>query len=456
MIDNRWLFRSGGTAGSGKKRRCLVPARFCFCVLTAFGVVQPAVGGDRPDVRHASDETAVNKATVEDDHEALYRDIAKLTEALLLVKHHYIAEKPYRDLIHGAINGMLQALDPHSSFLDARAFNALREDTVGQFAGIGIHVGVRNGQLIVIAPIDGSPAFRAGLLPGDRIVQVEGERTASMTLERAVQVLRGKRGSSVTLTIQRADQDRFEVTIERDDIEIASVQGVRMLTDAIGYIRVTQFTEPSPREFESAMATLVKQGMRGLVLDLRNNSGGLLSSAVGVAEQLLPHGTLIVTTQGRDGTTAVDKRHAADKHPHERLPIAVLVNQGSASASEIVAGALQDHRRGVVVGEPTFGKASVQNIVALRSDPDSAVRLTTGFYHTPSGHLIHEKGIEPDLAVPMSPAQWRLVQLQRERTEHPDWHLAFDVDPEDLANAEDVQLNRAIDALRVAMVFAGE
>lgn len=401
----------------------------------------------------AADSTnALAEASSDALHEALYRDIATLTEALLLVKNHYVEEKPYQVLIHGAINGMLQALDPHSGFLDARAFDALREDTAGQFAGIGIHVGMRNGQLTVVAPIDGSPAFRLGLLPGDRIVRVNGERTAGMTIEDAVHRMRGERGTSVTLSIHRNDQDPFDVTIERDDIKIASVRGVLMLDDRIGYIRLTQFTEPAGREFEQALKTLADQSMRALVLDLRNNSGGLMSAAVEVAEQLLPRRTLIVSTRGRDGSSPQDQRFAADADPLTDFPVAVLINPGSASAAEIVAGALQDHRRAVILGETSFGKASVQNIVPLRAAPDNAVRLTTGFYHTPNGRLIHGKGIDPDWVVEMSPSQWRQVQLKRDRDAHPDWFHEADQDVDE--TVEDVQLLRAMEALKVAMIFA--
>jgi carboxyl-terminal processing protease len=385
------------------------------------------------------------------DKDASYDDIAVLTEAILLIQRNYVEEEKFRDLIYGAVDGMLASLDPHSSFLPPEDFNALREETAGQFTGIGVTVGIRDGVIVVIAPIEGSPAFRAGLHAGDRIVAIEGRPNRGTTMDEAVGKLRGPRGSTVKVTIERDDRDPFEVAIMRDDIHVASVKGSRILRDSVGYIRINQFSEQTAAEFEAAFRKLQELKATALVLDLRDNPGGLLDSAVAVAEKMLPDKAVIVTTRGRDGVRNEEQFRAGGALRDTHIPIVVLVNRGSASASEIVAGALQDHRRAVVMGETSFGKASVQNIIRLRLRPECAVRLTTAHYFTPLGRMIHDKGITPDVAVPQTPGEWRKAQLKRLYEEAPDSYPASA--REAVGAGTDAPLERAVDILIGARIF---
>jgi carboxyl-terminal processing protease len=379
------------------------------------------------------------------NREAVYEDIAVLTEALLLVKRQYAEEKAFRDLIYGAIDGMLVSLDPHSGFLPPQEYQDLQEDTSGRFSGIGIHVGIKEGRVLVLAPIDGSPAYRAGLMAGDRIVKTDGLSTLGISMDEAVRRLRGARGSRVTLTIEREGRDPFDVTLARDEIKVASVRGVRILRDGVGYIRLTQFGEGSAREFLESLQVLQTQQMSGLVLDLRDNPGGLLQIAVEIAGFLLPKGTEVVSVRGRTGTR--DEEHlCANGRVHlTELPLAVLVNGHSASAAEILAGAMQDHHRAVLVGETTFGKASVQNVLRLTSRPECAVRLTTAHYYTPAGRMIHGKGITPDIVIPVPLSKWRNVVLRRAYAEMPEIYPP--ATRERVEETPDEVLNRAVDVV---------
>lgn len=397
----------------------------------------------------AAAQVAIDKI---DDKTASYDDIAVLTEAILLIQHNAVEEHKFRDLIYSAVDGMLASLDPHSAFLTPEAFDALREETAGHFSGIGITVGVRNGMLVVIAPIEDSPAFKAGLHAGDRLVAIDGKPCRSISLNEAVNALRGPRGSTVTISVERDESDPFDVTITRDEIRIASVKGGALLRDNVGYIRINQFSELTPKEFETAFRKILELKATALVLDLRNNPGGLLDAAVNVAEKFLPKKSVIVTTRGRDGVRNEQKFYASGSLRDTTMPMVVLVNRGSASASEIVAGAMQDHRRAVIVGETSFGKASVQNVVRLSLRPECAVRLTTSHYFTPGGRLIHEKGITPDVVVRQTPEEWRKSQLKRLCEETPEAYP-----PKIREEAEktiDQPLERAIDIVIGARILA--
>ncbi len=388
--------------------------------------------------------------TPEEQKEQAYDDMAVLTEALMHVRKHYVVEHSYEEILFGALDGMLHSLDPHSSFLAPRAYNSMREDTAGEFCGIGIHVGMREGLLTVIAPIEDSPAYRAGLQAGDHIIKIEGRRTTGITLQGAVKVLRGRRGEAVTVTVLRPPEDPFDVSIVRDNIKVSSIKGVRILRDEIGYIRITQFNDPTVGNFAKALRRLKEEGMTALVLDLRNNPGGLLRSAIGISSTLLKHKSVVVSTRGRDAETDIDIHHANGRLHLTEMPVAVLVNGGSASASEIVAGALQDHRRAVIIGQQSFGKASVQSIVRLKSNPDCAIRMTTAHYYTPEGRMIHGEGIEPDIVVELTPREWRKVQIRRAYEETPDaWP---EEKREDLQDVQDLQLQRALDAITAVRV----
>jgi carboxyl-terminal processing protease len=346
--------------------------------------------------------------------EEAFDDLAVLTEAMLLVRRYYVEEKPFRDVVYGAIDGMLGQLDPNSSFLPPKPLATLEEETKGSFGGIGVSVGVENGGVKVIAPIEDSPAFKAGIHAGDTITAVDGKKLEGVSVDEAVKVMRGDKGTPVKVTVMRPNGDKVDVALVRDDIKRTSVKGVKALGDGIGYLRITQFSEPVAEDFGHALAALEKEKITDLIIDLRDNPGGLLESAVGVAEQILPRGTEIVTVRGRDGVEP-QQRFEAGPCPRRRtdVPIAVLVNGGSASASEILAGALQAHKRAVLVGQKTYGKASVQNIIKLALRPDCAVRLTTGFYYTPDGKMIHGEGIVPDIEVEVPAAEWRQAQMRR-------------------------------------------
>ena len=377
--------------------------------------------------------------------DVVYEDIAVFTEALLLVKRQYADEKAFRDLIYGAIDGMLVSLDPHSGFLPPQQYQELQEDTSGHFSGIGIHVGIKEGRVLILAPIDGSPAHRAGLMAGDRILKTDGVAALGISMDDAVRRLRGAKGSRLTLTIEREGRDLFDVSLLRDDIKVASVRGVRMLRDGVGYIRLTQFGEGSTKEFQEALQTLQTQKMTGLVVDLRDNPGGLLQTAVDIAGFLLPKGTEVVSVRGREGTRG-EEHHAANGALHlTDVPLAVLVNGHSASAAEIMAGAMQDHHRGILVGETTFGKASVQNVLRLSTRPECAVRLTTAHYYTLAGRMIHGKGIAPDITIPVPLSKWRNVVIRRAYTEMPEIYPP--ATREKLDETPDEVLNRAIDVV---------
>jgi carboxyl-terminal processing protease len=325
-----------------------------------------------------------------------YDELKVFTEVLAHIQNKYVEEVDPEVLIDGAIQGMMATLDPHSSFMKRRSYEELKVDTRGEFGGIGIQVSVRDHKLVVIAPIDGTPGDRAGIQPGDEIVMVDGAATKDLTMLEAVDKMRGPKGSKVTLTLVRGDKEDqpIDVVITRDIIKIDSVRS-RMLEPGIGYVRITQFQEQSGPDLKAQLEELQKQGMKSLVLDLRNNPGGLLTAAVEVVEQFVPEGKMVVYVQGRDGKREEYYSHAT--HTHADLPMVVLVNQGSASASEIVSGAMQDLGRGVVVGTQTFGKGSVQTVLPLSDQ--SGLRLTTAKYYTPAGRSIQGIGITPDIVV---------------------------------------------------------
>jgi carboxyl-terminal processing protease len=383
---------------------------------------------------------------------AAYDDIAVLTEAVLLIQRHYVEERPFQDVVYGALNGMLTELDPNSSFLPPQPLAVLEEETRGSFGGIGVSVGVEKGGVKVIAPIEDSPAFRAGIHAGDTITAVDGRKLVGASMNDAVKAMRGEKGSEVRVTVERENGETVDVALVRDDIKLASVKGIRDLGDGIGYLRITQFSAHAGEDFAKAMASLEKQHVTDLILDLRDNPGGLLESAVAVAEQLLPQGREIVTVRGRDGGQRQQNFESGPcDHRFTDLPITILVNGGSASASEILAGALKAHKRAVLVGETTYGKASVQNIIKLALRPDCAVRLTTGYYYTPDGAMIHGKGIKPDIEVVIPKTEWRQAQMRRLFEELPG---ATSGGMTNLVKAvKDVQLERAKELLKAGRIL---
>jgi carboxyl-terminal processing protease len=328
----------------------------------------------------------------------------------------------------------------------------MKDDTQGEFGGVGIIIGIKDNALTVIAPIEDTPAYRAGILAGDRIEEINSNKTEGISIGEAVKHLRGAKGSTVVLKVLRPKTNETkEHTIVREQIKIASVKGTRMLNEQIGYIRIVQFNEPTAGAVQAAVEKLLKEKLRGLILDLRNNPGGLLSSAIEVSEKFLPKGALIVATKGRGMLENQPPAKAGGKYHYTDFPLVILVNNGTASAAEIVAGALQDHKRAVLIGEMTFGKGSVQSLLPL--DDGAALRLTTAKYYTPSQRVIHEKGIEPDIVVPMTQDEWQKVLLKRGRIENPEFFAQDKTDPKELANITDRQLDRALDMLKGILIF---
>jgi carboxyl-terminal processing protease len=400
-----------------------------------------------------SAEAATPPAPASDSDQA-YQEMERLTEVMLLVRRHYAEEKTYQQIVSGALQGMLNSLDPHSCYMEPEAYEEMQDDTSGRYGGIGIHIGMKDETLTVIAPIEGTPAYRAGLLSGDRIVGIDGTKTAGLVLRDAVKKLRGEKGTKVVLTIQRSGEEKTrEVAIVRDDIEVLSVRGDTVLESDVGYVRVTQFSGPTAEALDRAVEGLMKKGIKALVLDLRNNPGGLLDSAIRVSEEFLRKGEMIVSVQGRDQRGPRVKRTAEGTPRCPDLPMAVLINGGSASASEIVAGALRDNGRAVLVGETTFGKASVQSVIPLKSDEKAAIRLTTAHYYTPSGSVIQDKGIEPDIRVYVPPDEWRKVLIKRAKAENAGYFTEADEKAEDLSRVSDRPLQRAVDLLHAILVF---
>jgi len=328
--------------------------------------------------------------------EESYERLKVFAEVLSLIQTNYVEETKPRDLIYSGIKGMLESLDPHSAFMPPDMFKEMQVETQGSFGGLGIEITVKDRMLTVVAPIEGTPADRAGIHPGDRIVKIDGNPTKDMTLMEAVKKLRGPKGTDVTLVILREESPGpFELKLVREIIEVKSVKA-KDLGDGVAYVRISAFQERTGKDLLKAIEELGHNGMSAMVLDLRNNPGGLLNQAVQVSDLFLDQGQLIVYTEGRikNQNLRFSAEHGAQI---PKVPIVVLVNGGSASASEIVAGALQDWKRAVILGTKTFGKGSVQTVVPLSDG--SGLRLTTARYFTPKGRSIHGTGLIPDIVV---------------------------------------------------------
>ena len=333
-----------------------------------------------------------------DEKEDVYKHLNLFGEAFEKIKNNYVEEVEVKDLIESAIEGMLNSLDPHSTFLNTDELNELKIQTKGEFGGLGIEVTLENGLVKVISPIDDTPAERAGIKSGDLITHIDGEAVMGLSLSEAVSLMRGKVGSKINLTIKRRDQS-LKIDIVRAIIELKSVK--YRLEDNIGYIRVSSFNQKVDEEIKKAIKQMKgnnKNEIVGYVLDLRNNPGGLLDQAVNVTDIFLARGE-IVSTRGRKKSDG-SRYNAVKNDLIDGLPLVVLINQGSASASEIVAGALQDHKRAIIMGTKSFGKGSVQTI--LPSGENVAIKLTTARYYTPSGKSIQKTGIDPDILVEQS------------------------------------------------------
>jgi len=328
-----------------------------------------------------------------------YEELRTFSEVLTQVQKNYVDDTKVKDLVQGAIRGMLSTLDPHSAYMTPEMYKEMQVETKGEFGGVGIQIGVKENRLAVIAPIDGTPAQRAGIKAGDYITKVNEESTKDLSLMDAVQKMRGPKGTKVNLTIQReGTADPLQFTLVRDTIKIESVKS--KVLDNIGYVKLTQFQEATGRDLGRVLKQFKDQKVQSTILDLRNNPGGLLTAAVEVSEQFLPNGKLVVYTKGRESKK--DEWFAKGRDQMDDSPMIILVNEGSASASEIVAGALQDYGRAVIVGTTSFGKGSVQTILPLGDG--SGLRLTTAKYYTPKGRSIQSTGITPDIVIKPQPA----------------------------------------------------
>jgi carboxyl-terminal processing protease len=389
-----------------------------------------------------------------DSDDAGYENLTVFTRALQLIRQDYVDPNKigYKDLTYSALRGMLGSLDPHSQFMQPTDFRDMQDETRSEFGGLGIVVSTKDGVITVVSPMEDTPGFRAGILPGDQILRINGITTEKMSLQDAIDLLRGDPGQKVTLTIFRpSNKETKDYVLQREIIKVSSVKDSKILDQSftgnfkIGYLRITQFNEPTAQELDQKLNELQAKGMQALIVDLRYNPGGLLTSAVDVCGLFLPPKTMVVYTEGRDASQRREYDTAKNEKQRPNFPMVLLVNSGSASGSEIVAGALKDLNRAILVGETTFGKGSVQSVIQL---PDgSALRLTTAKYYTPSKQVIHEKGITPNIKASLSPDQERALLLRRR-----DGPLS--PDEQKIVNEQkDPQLDRAVDALKGVMIY---
>ncbi len=397
-------------------------------------------------------------ASTQDQGAETYKQVKLFGDVFERVRADYVEEVSDQELIESAIRGMLASLDPHSSYLDPKSFQDMRVQTKGEFGGLGIEVTMENGLVKVVSPIDDTPAYRAGVQAGDLISHLDGEPVLGLTLAEAVEKMRGPVNTDLVLTLRRPNREPFDVTITRDVITVQSVRS--RLEDDVGYLRITAFNEQTSPGLDEAVERLTEQAggsLKGFVLDLRNNPGGLLDQAIAVSDAFLNAGE-IVSTRGRHPDDA-QRYNAREGDLANGLPIIVLINGGSASASEIVAGALQDHGRAIIMGTRSFGKGSVQTIIPLSGS--GAMRLTTSRYYTPSGTSIQATGIKPDIEVqqarlePIDSAVSRREEdlrgaLTNEKSEEIDSTKDSAADEEEI---EDYQLSRAIDLLQGLALF---
>tara|TARA_R110002096_G_scaffold24760_12_gene77975 strand:+ start:287 stop:1807 length:1521 start_codon:yes stop_codon:yes gene_type:complete len=412
-------------------------------------------GGDAP---AEADENEERVLPGESEDEFGLRQVEMLATVIELIRQNYHDEDQisYERLINSALEGMLANLDPHCQFMHPELFEQMKRETDGTYEGVGITIAMRNEVLTIVAVREDGPAARNGVLPGDQIIKINEFLADKLGLSEAMQMMRGKPGQKLQLTLRRpANNQLVEVEMTREVIQESTVKDIALLEPRysgerkIGYIRLTQFSEPTVKEMVNGLNELEKQGMEALVLDLRNNPGGLLSSAVNTCGEFVSPGTVVLTTEGREAIantkvyrTSPNKRHTRD------YPLAILVNHGSASGAEVVSGALQDLRRAVIVGETTFGKGSVQSIIPVPAGQGTAIRLTTAKYYTPSKRTIHENGVHPNIVATLTPTEEHNLMMWFRRDTLPpaekrkidDWH--------------DRQLARAVDALKGALVYA--
>ncbi len=394
------------------------------------------------------------------DDDRVFRQAEIIAQVRRLILDSYVEEVDEKELYAGALRGMLRGLDDHSQYLDPETLTQMNADSDGEFGGLGIQVSMKDEYITVISPLADSPAARAGILPGDRIIEIEGKSTEDFTLNDAVRLLRGKPGTKVTITLVHREQTKsHKVTITRAIIKVKSIRFARIVDAKLGIatLSLTSFQDTSTKELKAALVKLKKQGMKSLILDLRGNPGGLLKQSILVSDLFLKKG-IIVSIKGRAKNSSQSFRATAEG-TWDKLPMVVLINAGSASASEIVAGALQDHRRALIVGERSYGKGSVQNIIKL-GDKKSALKLTTAYYYTPAGRNINRTrkkrgGIEPDIAIKFSLQDWKDYGEIRRRMSIQSHTKNTKKNPKDpkVRILRDRQLERAMDLLRGKRVY---
>jgi len=421
--------------------------RLIFAVVITALLVNLAIGAQI--YLSAQSSPSKESSDAEDPNVRLFSDV------LEKVRTEYVDGKDitYQQLVYSSLKGMVKKLDPHSEFLDAESYQRLQDDTQGQFGGLGLVVSMKGGYVTVVTPMDDTPGARAGILAGDRIIKVAGRIVDKLSLDDVVKELRGDPNTEITLTVERPSTgESKDYTLKRAIIQMAMVKDINGKKDypldenKIGYIRIIQFGDQTSDELEDALQKLKEQGMRGLILDLRWNPGGLLDEAVGVCQKFLPRNELVVSTEGRD---TLEKYYAkGDGDELKGEPIIVLVNLGSASAAEIVTGCLQDRHRAIVLGEKTFGKGSVQTIFPLSDG--SALKLTVAKYYTPSHKVIHEHGITPDIYVPLTDAEEAALLLKRSPG---GLETLSDTERADFEKLHDVQMERAEDLLKGMLIY---
>ncbi|PIX76571.1 MAG: S41 family peptidase [bacterium (Candidatus Ratteibacteria) CG_4_10_14_3_um_filter_41_18] len=368
----------------------------------------------------------IEKSIAQKNEESFYKELELFTDALSIIRKNHVSEVKAKPLIYGALRGMLSSLDPYSQFMDPDFYKEMQIETEGRFGGLGIIITIKDDFLTVVSPLEDTPADRTGIKPGDQIIKIDDELTRGITVMEAAKKLRGEKGTTVKLEVMREKSpELLKFTIMRDIIKVKSIKKSHFISGTkIGYVRIVEFQKRTADDLKTSLQELEKEGLEGLILDLRNNPGGLLDSAIDVADEFIEKGKLVVYTQGRD---AEDKRSYYSKNEPilpGNVPLVILMNKGSASASEIVIGAVHDWKRGVLVGTKTFGKGSVQNIIPLADG--SALKLTIAKYYTPEGICIEETGINPDV----------LVELPEPKEADKDKEM------------KDLQLERAIELLK--------
>jgi len=386
-----------------------------------------------------------------------FKEMELFTEVLETIRQGYVDsdKATYEKLINSALEGMLASLDPHSQFMQPKVFDQLKRHTDSTYEGIGVTISTKNEVLTIVTAREDGPAARSGVLPGDQILKINNQLTEDLGMEEAVNMLRGKPGESLKLTVRRpATQKLHEFEMKREVIKQSSVEDVRILDQRLtapyrmGYARILQFSEPTAEELADALDKLEQEGMDAFVLDMRNNPGGLLGSAIDVCGEFVKAGTVVLTTEGKPGSGEIKVyRTSAEKKRRDRdYPLAILVNHSSASGAEVVSGALQDLKRCIVVGETTFGKGSVQSIIPIGEG--KAIRMTTAKYYTPSHRTIHENGVIPNIVATLTPTQEQQLA---------EWFSRDTLSPEErqrVENFTDPQLVRAVDAMKGALVYA--